>query len=127
MPPEFWRHSMLEKPIGRSVVCRASAWDFCNHVDYRIKQCTEVTMEDFLTIHHEMAHIEYYLQYADQPVLFRDGANPAFHEAVGDVVGLSVQTPRHLQRLGLLNNITDDYGNFQIRAFSCYLKKIPNF
>ena len=67
-------------------------------------------MEDFLTIHHEMAHIEYYLQYADQPYLYREGANPAFHEAVGDVIVLSVQTPRHLQRIGLLNNITDDYG-----------------
>lgn len=67
-------------------------------------------MEDFLTIHHEMAHIEYYLQYAEQPYLYRAGANPAFHEAVGDVIGLSVQTPRHLQRIGLLNNITDDYG-----------------
>lgn len=33
-------------------------------------------MEDLLTIHHEMAHIQYYLQYADQPLLFRDGANP---------------------------------------------------
>ena len=35
MPPEFWRHSLLEKPIGREVVCRASAWDFCNKMDYR--------------------------------------------------------------------------------------------
>lgn len=35
MPPEFWRHSLLEKPLGREVVCRASAWDFCNRIDYR--------------------------------------------------------------------------------------------
>nr|CAD7437770.1 unnamed protein product [Timema bartmani] len=110
MPPEFWHHSMLEKPLGRDVVCRASAWDFCNHNDYRIKQCTEVTMEDLQTIHHEMAHIQYYLQYANQPLLFRDGANPGFHEAVGAMIELSVITPRHLQRIGLLNNITDEYG-----------------
>ena len=57
-----------------------------------------------------MAHIQYYLQYADQPFIFLTGANPAFHEAVGDVIALAVETPRHLQRIGLLNNITDDYG-----------------
>lgn len=33
-----------------------------------------------------------------------------FHEAVSEAVGLSVHTPRHLHRIGLLNNITDDYG-----------------
>ncbi|KAJ9595075.1 hypothetical protein L9F63_013640, partial [Diploptera punctata] len=109
MPPEFWHHSMLEKPLDRPVVCRASAWDFCNHKDYRIKQCTVVSMDDLLTIHHEMAHIQYYLQYADQPLLFREGANPGFHEAIGDVITLSVSNPRHLQRIGLLNNVTDDY------------------
>lgn len=33
-------------------------------------------MQDLMSTHHEMAHIQYYLQYADQPQLFRDGANP---------------------------------------------------
>lgn len=95
MPPEFWRFSLLEKPNDRRVQCTASAWDFCNRIDYRkvylyyfvmliifvfsygrIKQCTEVNMDDLISAHHEMAHIEYYMQYAEQPFLFRDGANP---------------------------------------------------
>ncbi|KAG8262978.1 hypothetical protein J6590_042780 [Homalodisca vitripennis] len=76
-----------------------------------MKQCTEVTMEGLLTTHHEMTHIQYYLQYAHLPYLFRDGANPGFHEAVSEAIGLSVVTPRHMHRIGLLNNITDDYGN----------------
>lgn len=42
----------------------------------RIKMCTYITMEDLLTIHHEMGHIEYFLQYRHQPQMFRDGANP---------------------------------------------------
>lgn len=42
---------------------------------FRIKQCTEVTKEQFITAHHEMGHIEYFLQYKDQPVKFREGAN----------------------------------------------------
>jgi len=30
---------------------------------------------DFITAHHEMGHIQYYLQYKDQPFIYRDGAN----------------------------------------------------
>ncbi|KAI8441259.1 hypothetical protein MSG28_014900 [Choristoneura fumiferana] len=108
VPPEFWRGSMLVRPAQRSVQCTASAWDFCNRIDYRIKQCTEVTMQDLISTHHEMAHIQYYLQYADQPQLFRDGANPAFHEAVANAATLSVYNLPHLQRVGLYQNKSHD-------------------
>lgn len=67
-------------------------------------------MDDFITIHHEMGHVEYFLQYKDQPVVYRDGANPGFHEAVGDVLALSVSTPVHLQAVGLLDEISEDDG-----------------
>jgi peptidyl-dipeptidase A len=30
-----------------------------------------------------------------------------FHEAVGDTIALSVSTPQHLQKVGLLQNYTD--------------------
>jgi hypothetical protein len=59
VPDSFWTASMLEKPLDREVVCHASAWDFCNGRDFRIKQCTEVTMEDLTTAHHELGHIQY--------------------------------------------------------------------
>ena len=59
VPDSFWTASMLEKPVDREVVCHASAWDFCNGRDFRIKQCTEVTMEDLTTAHHELGHIQY--------------------------------------------------------------------
>uniref|UniRef100_A0A3Q3CED8 Angiotensin-converting enzyme n=1 Tax=Haplochromis burtoni TaxID=8153 RepID=A0A3Q3CED8_HAPBU len=110
MPPEFWNKSMLEKPSdGRQVVCHASAWDFYNRKDFRIKQCTVVTMDDLITVHHEMGHIQYFLQYKNQPVSFRDGANPGFHEAIGDVLALSVSTPKHLQSIGLLDKVENNY------------------
>lgn len=38
--------------------------------------CTHVTMKDFITVHHEMAHIQYFLNYKKLPKVFRDGANP---------------------------------------------------
>ncbi|PIO05261.1 hypothetical protein AB205_0182740, partial [Aquarana catesbeiana] len=108
MPPEFWAKSMIEKPVGRDVVCHASAWDFYNRKDFRIKQCTVVTMDDLITVHHEMGHVQYFLQYKDQPVSFREGANPGFHEAIGDVLALSVSTPKHLHSIGLLDKVEDN-------------------
>lgn len=46
--PEFWRSSILEKPHDSFTQCQSSAWDFCNFVDFRIKQCTSITLEDFV-------------------------------------------------------------------------------
>ena len=45
--------------------------------------CTVVNMDYLQTIHHEMGHIEYFMQYRNQPTVFRTGANAAFHEAIG--------------------------------------------
>lgn len=67
-------------------------------------------MDDLITVHHEMGHVQYFLQYMDQPISFRDGANPGFHEAVGDVMALSVSTPKHLHSINLLDQVTDNTG-----------------
>lgn len=71
--------AMIERPNdGREVQCHASAWgqsdeikfqfiffeflffplDFCDGEDFRIKQCTKPTMEDFIVVHHEMGITE---------------------------------------------------------------------
>lgn len=68
-------------------------------------------MDQLFTVHHEMGHIQYYLQYKDQPVGYRRGANPGFHEAIGDVMSLSVSTPKHLHEINLLETATSDLGN----------------
>uniref|UniRef100_A0A914X619 Angiotensin-converting enzyme n=1 Tax=Plectus sambesii TaxID=2011161 RepID=A0A914X619_9BILA len=104
----FWNNSIIEQPENRSIVCHASAWDFVNGQDFRVKMCTKVNMADLVTIHHEMGHIEYYMQYAKQPLPFRNGANPGFHEAIGDTMALSVVTPQHLQKIGLLNSTSSN-------------------
>ncbi|XP_029845535.2 angiotensin-converting enzyme-like [Ixodes scapularis] len=108
MPDSFWEKSVLEKPTDREIVCHASAWDFCGSGDVRIKQCTQVKMDDLLVVHHEMGHIEYDLNYAKQPYYFRAGANPGFHEAIGDTISLSVATPKHLKAVGLLEQSPED-------------------
>jgi peptidyl-dipeptidase A len=100
LPASFWERSMLTRPRDREVVCHASAWDIDFAEDIRIKLCTEITGEDFQTIHHELGHNYYQRAYAHQPFLFRDSAHDGFHEAVGDTVALSV-TPEYLARIGL--------------------------
>ena len=35
MSPEFWRNSMLQKTNEVQSQCIASAWDFCNNIDFR--------------------------------------------------------------------------------------------
>ncbi|XP_036397289.1 angiotensin-converting enzyme 2 [Megalops cyprinoides] len=98
----FWTESMLEKPDDRKVVCHPTAWDMGNRKDFRIKMCTKVNMDDFLTVHHEMGHNQYQMAYRNLSYLLRDGANEGFHEAVGEIMSLSAATPKHLHALGLL-------------------------
>jgi len=65
---------------------------------FRIKQCTEVSMEDLFSTHHEMAHIQYYLHYTDQPLLFKEGANP------GTYYKYFIITFRYLKIRKVINN-----------------------
>uniref|UniRef100_T1ISP9 Angiotensin-converting enzyme n=1 Tax=Strigamia maritima TaxID=126957 RepID=T1ISP9_STRMM len=97
MTNEFWQNSLFQKPLDRKVTCYPSAWDFCDGKDYRVLQCTEINQKNFIIAHHEMGHIQYFMNYARQPVAFRSGANPGFHEAIGDVIGLSVMSNNYLK------------------------------
>lgn len=45
----------------------------------RIKMCTVKTHESLIVIHHEMGHIQYFMNYENQSVHFRDGANPGMY------------------------------------------------
>ncbi|XP_059083297.1 angiotensin-converting enzyme-like [Tigriopus californicus] len=121
LPPmreEFWNGSIIEKPDdGREMVCHASAWDFYNGKDFRIKQCTTVTEEDFITVNHEMGHTQYQMSYANLSYLHRNGANAGFHEGVADILSLAVGTPSYYQRLGLMKDdfdITDKETNINL-------------
>ncbi|XP_072501967.1 angiotensin-converting enzyme isoform X2 [Notamacropus eugenii] len=108
--PEFWNTSMLKRPSDRrKVACQASAWDFYNGKDFRVKQCTKVNMEDLMSVFHEMGHIQYFMQYKNLSLVLREGANPGFHEAIGDVMSLSVSTSKYLHNSELLIAEVEDY------------------
>ena len=102
LPQTFWQRSQIIRPEGREVICHASAWDLDNKDDLRIKMCTKVNADDFVTIHHELGHNYYQRAYNQQPYLYLNGANDGFHEAIGDFIALSV-TPDYLVQIGLLD------------------------
>ncbi len=102
LPQTFWERSMITKPRDREVVCHASAWDIDNEDDIRIKMCTKVNADDFVTVHHELGHNYYQRAYKAQPFLYKDSANDGFHEAIGDMIALSV-TPEYLTQIDLLS------------------------
>jgi peptidyl-dipeptidase A len=101
LPQTFWERSMITQPRDREVQCHASAWDVDNVEDLRIKMCTRVNGDDFVTVHHELGHNYYQRAYNRQPYLYLDSANDGFHEAIGDMIALSV-TPEYLVQTGLL-------------------------
>jgi len=102
LPETFWQRSLITKPRDREVQCHASAWNIDNKDDIRIKMCTVVNAEDFQVVHHELGHNYYQRAYKDQSYLHLNGAHDGFHEAIGDVVALSI-TPSYLKQIGLID------------------------
>ncbi|MBX7499951.1 M2 family metallopeptidase [Qipengyuania sp. YG27] len=101
LPGTFWERSQFTKPADREVVCHASAWDVDNVDDLRIKMCIKKNADDFITIHHELGHNYYQRAYNTQDYLHLNGANDGFHEAIGDMVALSI-TPEYLVQIDML-------------------------
>ncbi|HEY0961159.1 MAG TPA: M2 family metallopeptidase [Pseudomonadales bacterium] len=102
LPDTFWQRSLFVKPADREVQCHASAWDVDNRDDLRIKMCIKPNADDFVTIHHELGHNYYQRAYNEQSFLHLNGANDGFHEAIGDLIALSI-TPEYLVQIGLLD------------------------
>jgi peptidyl-dipeptidase A len=107
LPSSFWSKSQFTKPQDRDVVCHASASDVTYSNDLRIKMCIKLDKEDLVTVHHELGHNYYFMQYWTKPVLFQFGANDGFHEAIGDALTLSI-TPKYLKDLGLVQTLPKD-------------------
>lgn len=106
LPDTFWERSQITKPEGREVVCHASAWNLDGQDDIRIKMCTKVNADDFNTVHHELGHNYYQRAYKAESPIFQTGANGGFHEAIGDMVALSI-TPEYLVTIGVIGEAPD--------------------
>lgn len=103
LPKTFYERSLFLKPKDRDVVCHASAWDVSYDNDLRIKMCILQNEENLITLHHELGHIFYYQSYYKLPIVFQQGANDGFHEAIGDAIALSVNST-YLNQVGLIKS-----------------------
>ncbi len=113
LPQSFWDLSSLYPlPPGTTYKKNnhASAWHMDLERDVRSLMSIEPNSEWFETTHHELGHIYYYLSYAnpDVPILLRRGANRAFHEAVGSLMGLAAMQPRFAQTVGVAPEMAPD-------------------
>jgi len=107
LPASFWTKSDLypADPVsGRKKNSHASAWHIDLDRDVRSLMSIEPDNQWFDTAHHELGHIYYFLSYSrpEVPPLLRQGANRAFHEGVGDLIGLAAGQRPYLKQVGLL-------------------------
>jgi len=108
LPQSFWDKSSLYPYPADSVVKKnnhASAWHMNLDKDVRSLMSVEPNAEWFETANHELGHIYYYLSYSNPkvPMLLREGANRAYHEAVGSMMGLAAMQKPYLVGRGLID------------------------
>ena len=106
LPAVFWEKSSLyplPADAGFKKNTHASAWHMDLERDVRSLMSVEPNTEWYETTHHELGHIYYYLCYTNPavPPLLREGANRAYHEAVGSLMGLAAMQPRFVAGVGL--------------------------
>ena len=131
LPASFYEKSSLyplPKDAGYKKNNHASAWHLDLNNDLRSLMSVEANTEWYETSHHELGHIFYYQTYTnpDVPPLLRQGANRAYHEAIGSMMGLAAKQKPFLAGLGLIapNTKTDQTQQLLKEALS-YVVFIP--
>ncbi len=107
LPESFWKKSdlyALPPGAARKKNTHASAWHIDLDNDVRSLMSVKADAEWFETAHHELGHIYYYLAYSnpDVPILLREGANRAFHEAIGDLIAIAARQVPYLKEIGVM-------------------------
>ena len=107
LPETFWKRSDLYpvKPgDARKKNTHASCWHVDLDRDIRSLMSVEPNWEWFETAHHELGHAYYFISYTrpEVPPLLRTGANPAFHEGMGELAALACGQVPYLKSVGVL-------------------------
>lgn len=107
LPSTFWSKSSLyplpaDAPYKKNT--HASAWHLDLDHDVRSLMSVEPNRDWYETVHHELGHIYYYLSYSrpEVPIVLRSGANRAYHEGIGSMIGLAALQHRFLADRGLV-------------------------
>jgi peptidyl-dipeptidase A len=109
LPKQFYeRSSLYPLPPGATYKknFHASAWHLDFDQDARALMSVEPNSEWYETAHHELGHVYYYLAYSrpEVPIVLRSGANRAFHEAIGSLMGLAAMQKPFMDSIGLKTN-----------------------
>lgn len=125
LPQTFWTYSSLYPYPADSNVKKnnhASAWHIDLNQKVRSLMSIEPNSEWWETTNHELGHIYYYLSYSNDsvPPLLRQGANRAYHEAVGSMMGMAAMQKPYLIGRGLVG------ANVQTDSVQSLLKEALN-
>lgn len=107
LPETFWERSNLYPYPADSSLKKnnhASAWHLDLDHDVRSLMSVEPNSEWFETSNHELGHIYYFITYTtpEIPPVLRGGANRAFHEALGSMMGMAAMQKPYLAGRGLI-------------------------
>ena len=131
LPKTFWEKSDLyPAPKGANYKKNnhASAWHMDYDHDVRSLMSVEPNSEWYETAHHELGHIYYYLSYSnpDVPILLREGANRAYHEALGSMMGMAAMQKPFMENLNLIpKNTKSDEMQTLLKEALNYVVFIP--
>ena len=104
LPESFYiKSSLYPLPEGADYAKNnhASAWHLDLENDLRSLMSVEPNTRWWNTVLHELGHIYYFKAYSrpEVPIVLRNGANRAYHEAIGTLIGLaSLQKPFLVQK-----------------------------
>jgi peptidyl-dipeptidase A len=107
LPDTFWTLSDLY-PLKPGETRKKNTHGSCWHVDLdhdiRSLMSVEPNSQWFFTTHHELGHAYYFITYTrpEVPPLLRIGANPAFHEGMGELISLAASQVPYLKSAGVL-------------------------
>ncbi|WP_242928956.1 M2 family metallopeptidase [Pontibacter vulgaris] len=131
LPQSFYEKSSLY-PLPENAKYKknnhASAWHMNLENDVRSLMSVEPNAEWYETTHHELGHIYYYMSYTnpDVPVLLRGGANRAYHEGIGSLMGLAAMQKPFMASLNLVDpNVKTDEVQTLLKEALSYVTFIP--
>lgn len=112
LPATFWERSSLY-PLPPDADYKknthASAWHLDLDTDVRSLMSVVPNQYWYETVHHELGHVYYFMSYSNPavPLVLRDGANRAYHEAIGSMIGLAATQRHFLVNRGLADEAAE--------------------
>jgi peptidyl-dipeptidase A len=112
LPEPFWERSDLY-PVRPEEGRKKNTHAWCNHIDLESDVRSLMSVEPnevwFGTAHHELGHAFYALACSRPgvPPLLRDGASPAFDEAMAGLGQMASRSTEYLESLGLIPEGSD--------------------